>query len=131
MWRRNRRPVDYRDSVLDSPVKSIALTGAAPRGFPCRAWFGRSFWPRRGRGSAARRQIPVEDFEPVPVQHAVEAAGVVVDRFEVFDPVRLAADVGVDRERHDLRALLALGVEPVELVDRALEQILALVMLHD
>ena len=37
----------------------------------------------------------------------------------------------MDRERHDLGALLSLRVEPIELVDRALEQIIALVVLHD
>ncbi len=65
------------------------------------------------------------------MQHAVEAVDVVVDRFEIFDPVRLAADVGMDRQRHDFGAVFAFSVEPVELIDRAAEQIIALVMLHD
>src|SRR5262245_28322739 len=74
-------------------------------------------WPRRRRsgiafGSAAGRQIPVENLRSVPVQHALESADVVIDRFEVFDPMRLAADVRMDCERHDLRTVLALGVEP-------------------
>ena len=80
---------------------------------------------------AGDRLVPVEDLHAVPVQHAVEAAHVVVDRLEILDPVRLAADVGMDRQRHDLGAVAAFGVEPVELIDRALEQIVALVVLHD
>ena len=63
------------------------------------------------------RQIPIENLLAVPVQHAVVARHVVVDRFEIFDAMRLARDVGVDRERDDLGALRAFGVEPVELVD--------------
>jgi hypothetical protein len=47
----------------------------------------------------------------------------VVDSFEVFDPVRLAADVGMDRDRHDLGALGALAIEPLEAVDAALREI--------
>src|SRR5262249_21741056 len=60
-----------------------------------------------------------------------ETARIIVDRFEVFDAVRLAADIGVDRQRHDLGAMLSLGVEAIELIDRALGEILALVMLND
>src|SRR6266550_4203365 len=45
------------------------------------------------------------------------------------DAVRLPADIGVDRQRADFRPLRALGIEAVELVDRALEQVIALVML--
>src|SRR5262245_29555413 len=42
-------------------------------------------------------EIPVEDLGAVPMQHALEAARMIVNRFEVFDAVRLAADIGVDR----------------------------------
>src|SRR5215471_14833950 len=70
--------------------------------------------------------VPVEDLLAVPVQHAFVLVHVVVDLLEVFDPVRLPADVGVYRQGAEFGALCALGVEPVELVDRALEQIVAL-----
>ncbi len=43
----------------------------------------------------------------------------------------LPADVGVDRQRHDLGTVLALGVKPIELINRAPRQIIAFVMLHD
>src|SRR5215471_15190433 len=76
-------------------------------------------------------EIPVDDLGAVPMQHALEAARVIVNRFEVFDAVRLAADIGVDRQRHDLGAALALGIETIELIDRALGEILALVVLDD
>jgi hypothetical protein len=39
-----------------------------------------------------RREIPVEDLCAIPVQHALEALDIVVDRLEILDAVRLAAD---------------------------------------
>src|SRR6202035_4427304 len=80
---------------------------------------------RRAELCARDALIPIEDLGAVPVQHAVETLHVVVDLLEIFYPVRLAADVGVDRQRHDLGALLALLVEPVELVLGAAEQVVA------
>jgi hypothetical protein len=44
--------------------------------------------------------------------------------------MRLPADVGMNRQRADFCALRAFGIEPVELVDRAPEQIVTLVMLN-
>src|SRR5450759_579797 len=82
-----------------------------------------------GRLDFGNAPVPVENLLAVPVQHAVVLVHVVVDRLEIFDAVRLAADVGVDRQRAELGALFALGVEPVELIDGALEQVVALVML--
>src|SRR3954463_7964124 len=73
--------------------------------------------------------IPVEDLRAVPMQHALVLVDVLVDRLEIFDPVRLPADVGMDRQHADFRAFLALGVEPVELIDGAFQEIVALVML--
>src|SRR6516165_9200840 len=75
-------------------------------------------------------EVPVEDFGAVPVQHTLETARIIVDRFEVFDAVRLAADIGMDRQRHDLGAALSLGVEAIELIDRALGEVLALAVLN-
>src|SRR3979411_702763 len=75
--------------------------------------------------------VPVEDLRAVPMQHAVEAADIIVDLLEIFDPVRLPADIGVDRQRHDLRAVLAFVIQPVELILGAPQQVLALVVLHD
>ena len=42
-----------------------------------------------------------------------------VDRFEIFHPVGLAADVGMNGEREDFRPVFAFGVKPVELIDGA------------
>src|SRR6476620_11778378 len=77
-------------------------------------------------GNAA---VPVEDLLAVPVQHTLVLVHVVIDLLEVLNPVRLPADVGVDRQRADFRALRAFSVKPIELVDGALEQIVALVVL--
>src|SRR5262245_26055789 len=76
-------------------------------------------------------EIPVEDLGAVPMQHALEAARMIVNRFEVFDAVRLAADIGMDRQRHDLGAVLSLGIETIELIDRALGEILALLVMAE
>src|SRR5258708_23264835 len=73
--------------------------------------------------------VPVEDLLAVPVHDAFEPVHIVVDRFEKLDPERLAADVGMDCERQDFRADLALFVQPVEAIYGALEQMIALVML--
>jgi hypothetical protein len=61
----------------------------------------------------------VQNLLAGPVHDAVEAARVIIDRFQIFDPVRLAADVGVDGERENFCPLFALGVKPIELVDGA------------
>src|SRR6267378_5647426 len=61
--------------------------------------------------------VPIEDLFAVPMHDAVELVDVIVDRFEVFDAKRLAADVGMDRERQDFRPGLAFLIEPVEAVD--------------
>src|SRR5256885_17032915 len=70
--------------------------------------------------------IPIQDLLAVPVQHAIMPRYMIVDLFEIFDAVRLARDVRVDRQRTDLGALVAFGVEPVELVDRALQLVIVL-----
>ena len=67
----------------------------------------------------ARPLIPLQNLLAGPEHDAVVAANVVVDRFQIFDAVRLAADIGVNGERADFGALFALGIELVELVDDA------------
>src|SRR5271156_6826550 len=76
-------------------------------------------------------EIPVQNLLAGPVYDAVKAAGVLVDRLEIFDPMRLAADVRVNSKGEDFRPLPAFSVKPVELIDGAAHQILALVMLDD
>src|SRR5262249_39265790 len=68
-------------------------------------------------GNAA---VPVEDLLAVPVQHAFMLVHVIVDLLEIFDPVRLPADVGVDRQCAEFGAGRALAIKPVELVDGAI-----------
>src|SRR5262249_49869259 len=94
------------------------------RAFGIQGWY----WAAR---LALGVSIPVQNLQTVPMQHALESSCVFIDRFEVCDSVWLAADVGMDGERHDLGALLALEVKPVELVDGTLEQVLTFVVLHD
>src|ERR1700728_3164097 len=70
-------------------------------------------------------QIPVQNLFAGPVHDTLEASCVLVDRFEIFDAVRLSADVGVNGEREDFRALFPLGVEAVGLIDCAAGRIVA------
>ena len=42
--------------------------------------------------------------------------------------MRLAAQIGINRQRQNFRALFAFGVEAVELIDSALEQVVGLVV---
>src|SRR5437762_954166 len=81
--------------------------------------------------SCSPRLMPVEDFGAVPVQGAGVAVDVIVDGFEVFDAVRLAADIGVDRDRHDLGAFFALLIQPVEGVDAAPGEVFRFMVLHE
>src|SRR5262245_34379972 len=76
-------------------------------------------------------EIPVEDLGAVPMQDAIDAARVIVNRSEALEAVLLAADIAVNPQLHDLGAALALGIETIELIDRALGEIFALVVLDD
>src|SRR6185437_1137138 len=82
------------------------------------------------RSSSFRPLVPLQYLHPVPVQHPGEAGDTVVDGLQVFDPVRLAGDVGVDGDGHDLGAVLAFGVEAVEGVDAAPGEVFRFVVLH-
>src|SRR3954462_3776207 len=84
---------------------------------------GRHCAPTSPSGPAEPRllgPVPVEQLHPVPVHHAGLLRDVIVEGLEILDPVRLAGDVGVDGERHDLRPLRPFLIQPVELVDGAL-----------
>ena len=65
------------------------------------------------------------------MQDAGKAVDVVVDGFEVSDAVRLPADVGMDRDRHDLRPLGAFAIEPLEGIDAALREVGRFMMLDE
>src|SRR5208282_6914118 len=69
-------------------------------------------------------KIPPQNLLAGPVLDAIEPARVVIDCFEIFDAVRLAAEIGMNGERENFCAFLALGVEPIELIDRALGEII-------
>src|SRR5438309_2979433 len=72
--------------------------------------------------------VPVEDLLAIPVNNTLELVEVLVNRLKIIDPEWLAADVGMDRQRQDLRAMLALLIEPGEAIDGALEQMIAVVV---
>src|SRR5438094_8445485 len=76
---------------------------------------------RGGSGTSSSALEPLVDFFAGRHPHALLAPDVVVDRLEVLDPVRHPVDVRVHRERHHSRLLGALEVEPVELIEHALE----------
>ncbi len=61
-------------------------------------------------------QIPIEDLLPIPVDHAGKFRNVIVYCFEIFDPERLPADVGMNGDGHKFWTFRALLVETVKLV---------------
>ena len=48
--------------------------------------------------------VPIQDLGPVHMHDAFAAVDVGVGLFEIADPVRLAHDIGVEGDRHDLDA---------------------------
>ena len=80
----------------------------------CHAQLGLVLWDQGYPDEALRHAG--EAIAAAPVQYAGMAVDVVVDGFEVFDAVRLAADIGVDRDRHDLGALRPFLIKPLEAV---------------
>src|ERR1700733_12562187 len=62
-------------------------------------------------------QIPLQNLLAGPIEHAIEAADVFIDGFEIFDAVRLPADIGMDGNRKDLCALFSFGIKPLELIE--------------
>src|ERR1700732_5228613 len=69
--------------------------------------------------SLSLRQIPVENFFAVPRDNALVGENVLVRTLYVADTMRHAREIRMAGNRHDLRPLGRLGVEPVELVERA------------
>ena len=74
---------------------------------------------------------PFHHLGTVYVDDALKSGDVVEDRFQVTDVMWYARDVGVDRNRHDLCTLTALGVQPDELVAATLQRIRRFVTLHN
>src|SRR3954470_5028484 len=74
--------------------------------------------------SSACRSIPVKDFFSGAEPHARALADAVVEPLEIADAVRHAGDVRMHADRHDARALLALLVQAIELVDAAAQPLL-------
>src|SRR5436190_1971712 len=81
--------------------------------------------------SRRRRRVPIENLRAGPVQDAFESPRVLVNGFQIFDSMRLSADVGMDGKGHDLGAVFTLGIEPIELVYGAPGKIFALMVLND
>src|SRR5262245_33890702 len=66
--------------------------------------------------NASAPDEPVVDFGTGPEQHAALAAEIPVEPFQVHEAVRLAGQVGVQRNGHDLGARRAFLEQPLELV---------------
>src|SRR6185437_13762853 len=79
--------------------------------------------------SSALGKEPVEDLGAGPEYGSRMRRGMGERGAEIFEPVRRAHDVGVDDERHHASGCLGIGVELVELVDRAVAVLARLVML--
>src|ERR1700712_3117681 len=90
-------------------VKPLATTNSsAAKVSPLKSW--NVFIAASCRRRADLALIPIENLLAVPVHHAFELVHVIVDRFEIFDPERLAGDVGMDRQRQEFRPLRAFGI---------------------
>src|ERR1700676_1422849 len=70
---------------------------------------------RRFRSGA---EIPVGDLRAGPEQHAGLLADDLEYFAEIFEAMRHAHDVGMQRERHDARGVGRIGVDLLELVER-------------
>src|SRR3954462_15537014 len=68
--------------------------------------------------------VPVEDLLASPYLHAGTLQDVLEELLEVADPMRHPGDIGMYADRHDTHALLALGMQAVELVDAAAQPFL-------
>src|SRR3970040_925159 len=73
------------------------------------------------RSLLAGLEIPIEDLRAVPEQHAFLLPQPAQHGLEILDPVRHARDIGMHRDRHDLRAISALPVHALEVVHGARE----------
>src|SRR5258708_26442191 len=92
---------------------------------------GGARWRSLGSSASARAQssaylllVPVKDLLSRPQQHAGPLPDVFVQALEIGDAMRHAGDVGMHADRHHARALLALEVEPVEVIDAAAQPFL-------
>src|SRR6185295_13047114 len=75
--------------------------------------------------------VPVEDLLAGPHLHARTLQDVLVELLEVADAVRHAGDIRMHADRHHPHALLALGMEAVELFDAAPQPFLGGMVLKD
>src|SRR6185295_11297442 len=75
-------------------------------------------------------EVPVKDLFPFPDDDIRALQDVFVEPLEIRDAVRRAGDVRVHADRHHPRGLLALHVQPIELVDAAAQPLLRRMMLQ-
>src|SRR5438477_9905927 len=100
--------------------KSRIVSSGMRRSSSERAARSRSFGSSasaRPHSSACLLFIPVKDLLSGPEKNSGTLADVFVELVEVADAVGHAGDVGMHADRHHARALLALFIQPVELVD--------------
>jgi hypothetical protein len=64
--------------------------------------------------------VPVQNFRTGHHRHAVMAENIIVERLDIFDPVRRAGQIGMDGYGHDARIVRALEVKAIELIDATL-----------
>src|SRR5260221_9332607 len=73
----------------------------------------------RAQTSAYLLLVPVKDLLSRPQADAGTLADVLVKPVQIADAMRHTGDVRMHADRHHARALLALFIQPVELVDTA------------
>ena len=81
------------------------------------------------RSAVSYRQIPVEDLFARHHADARLGADILVELLEIFDPVRRAGQECVQADRHHAGMVGALGVEAIEVIDTAAENLVGPVLL--
>lgn len=98
--------------LVKSSVTGVQLTPQCP----CNGEGYGGLSKLRPRSSITLLSIPVQYLFPSPKQHTRIPFHVLVDLFEVLNPMRRASDIRVYRDRHDSCRVLALLIESVELI---------------
>jgi hypothetical protein len=73
---------------------------------------------------------PPHDVQTIPVQHAAMPANVFVNFLQVTDPVRLARDVRMNGDCHELWPRHAFLIQPIEAIYASFEPVLRFMVLH-
>src|SRR5437762_5066561 len=111
-------------------VNPLATTNSSAANVsPLSSW-NRFMGCNRAPPSFARgADIPIENLLPGPEQHIGLAADRLDHFAEIPDPVRRPHDVGMEHQRHHARRFGRVGVDLLELIERAVAIFRRLVML--